>query len=42
MDANKTEIETFVGEENYVGTFINEITNSEFIQNLSVCISMYS
>ena len=39
---NVTQIETFVGEENYVGTEITEIIKPEFIKNLSICESMYS
>ena len=37
-DLNVTQIETFVGKENYVGTEITEIIKPEFIRNLQICI----
>ena len=41
-DVNQTEIEAFVGEENYIGSDFADIVKPEFIRNLSICDGIYS
>ena len=41
-NANQTQIEDFVGEENYYGSDFAEIVKPEFIRSLSICDGMYS